>query len=108
MSKVKYAIVKTRELIDAGKIAVDIMIKTLKEDFEKEIVYDKKGDPAGKSVDLMKLKTFIEAKKIAFFNSKDFIKEIEQLEIQLESGDVDLEGKEYSENLLENSAENVK
>jgi len=108
-SKERYAVQKTKELIEAGKIAVDIMIKTLKEDFERETETDEKGNLKGKPVDLMKLKTFIESKKLAFFQSKDLIVEIENLEKQLEiEGEADLETKEFTANFLEESAEQVK
>lgn len=109
MNEDKYAVKKTKELIEAGKIAIDIMIKTLEEDFDREEEVDDEGNKKGKPVDLMKLKTFIESKKLAFFNSKDLILEIEKLEKQIEeSGEADLEDKEFSSNFLEDSAEKVR
>lgn len=93
-----FAVTKTKELVEATKEAIDILIGTLKEEFDFE-----------DTADASKLKSFTESKLIAFKHSKELIKEVETLEKQLEQGEgVELEDKEFNSNLLEQSATIVK
>ena len=96
-TKQTYVQGKTLELISATKIAVDILITTLKETFDFE-----------DTSDASKLKSFTESKNIAFKSAKELILEIERLEKSLERGETDLEEKEFNSNFLEESATNVK
>jgi len=106
-----YSVRKTEELIEVTKSAIDILMKTLEGDFEVEY-YEEDDENGGtikrRRVDNTKLKSFIESKKIAFFSAKELIKEVEQLEKQLElDGDVELGNKEFSTNYLESTADDV-
>jgi len=90
---------KTRELIKQGKIAVDIMLESLEQEFDF-----KEDDTADSS----KLKSFIESKEKAFNSAKEMIKDIAKLEEDLKNGNLDLEVKEFTENPLESRASKVK
>ena len=92
-----YSQEKIMRLIQASKRAVDILIDTLEEVFD----FDDAADSS-------KLKTFVESKKIAFFNAKEIILEIEKLETQLKNSDLDLENQEFTSNYLESTSGRIK
>jgi thymidine kinase len=105
-----YGVKKTAELVESAKIAVDILLSSLKESF---VLNKKKRTSSEKTdeevyQDYTMPKSFIETKKVAFFSAKELIKEIEKLEKQLEEDSVELDDKQFSNNFLEDSAENVK
>lgn len=98
-----YSKKKTKELIKSGKKAVDILLGVLKTD----VIAEEDDDGPVDNPDPTKLLGFVNSKKAAFFTAKELIKEIDTLESQLETGDIDLNEKEFSANVLEDMAGDV-